>query len=610
RRVQSVAIRGGGHTSAYDSMERPFRADNRRGHWAKSIDFYFASSSYAFSTLAFSDATVWALMIGGWTYFLTAYLMAICFYSLPIFLIQTFLGQFSSSGAISAFRVSPIFKGVGYSILLLNLGTLIYYGVNAAVPLIYAINSLRNVMPWMSCNNTWNTPNCSTHDTYDENTLLARFFRYFNKSFVFFSYVIGSRDEDSHSLSLSWPMVLAIVGIWLVVLVLLLNRVSIIGKTLRCVCVLMFASFFAVFCYLVIHEQVGWQSFLDYLHPSIFSWQSISSVVATGILNASMMLGPGWGSIITLGSYNRFHSDGDRHSGWVCFTHVIVTVMAVICGHVANDHFELHVAMWHVEKQHSMQFLYVAFPYLFASFTTLPHLWAFLFFMVIFLAEMSALVSSASPIDSLAANSFSILYARQTILLLSVLTTLFDEFEQLRPYKQHIKVLLVLALMASSIYFCTQLGFSQVSALSYMTLFTQIIISAILVLMGTWIYGRMRFQCDLQFMLGKTISSLKIFIIRFITPLFIALGLWEACYMLIVSGAGSTLIWTSQSCIYLLALGYMVYKVCQTTGTGHQRVRQCFAPHDWHPVDADNRRFYEEIMGTSEMLVIDNGNNA
>jgi len=49
----------------------------------------------------------------------------------------------------------------------------------------------------------------------------------------------------------------------------------------------------------------------------------------------------------------------------------------------------------------------------------------------------------------------------------------------------------------------------------------------------------------------------------------------------------------------------MVYKVCRTNGDWRQRLQQCLAPHDWHPVDADNRRFYEEIMGISEMLVID-----
>lgn len=58
-----------------------------------------------------------------------------------------------------------------------------------------------------------------------------------------------------------------------------------------------------------------------------------------------------------------------------------------------------------------------------------------------------------------------------------------------------------------------------------MSLFTQIIISALLVMMATWIYGRVRFQCDVQFMLGKTISSFKIFCIRFVVPFFIALSL-------------------------------------------------------------------------------------
>lgn len=187
-----------------------------------------------------------------------------------------------------------------------------------------------------------------------------------------------------------------------------------IGKALRCAFVLMFGFFLAVFIFLVIHEDVGWQSFLDYLHPTLTSWQSRYSALGTGILQASMILGPGFGSIISLGSYNSFRSDSERLTVWVCITHVLVTFMAIICSHVANDHFErelrwefnlnlllivlsslaVHVGMDQVEKEHSMQFLYVAFSYLFGSFTLLPNLWSFLFFTVIFLAEMCALVSS------------------------------------------------------------------------------------------------------------------------------------------------------------------------------------------------------------------------
>ncbi|ALC38960.1 CG31904, partial [Drosophila busckii] len=169
RQVHSMAIR---NTSSYDTMDRPFRPDSLRGRWAKSADFYFASSSYAFNSMVFSDVAVWGLLYGGWTFYLSTYLLAVLFYSLPIFLIQTFLGQFSSSGGISAFRVSPIFKGLGYAILLLNLGTLSYYSINAAVPLIYTAHSLTQTLPWMSCNNTWNTPDCSEHSSYDVNASL------------------------------------------------------------------------------------------------------------------------------------------------------------------------------------------------------------------------------------------------------------------------------------------------------------------------------------------------------------------------------------------------------------------------------------------------------
>lgn len=79
--------------------------------------------------------------------------------------------------------------------------------------------------------------------------------------------------------------------------------------------------------------------------------------------------------------------------------------------------------------------------------------------------------------------------------------------------------------MLNGFSFTLQLGFSQLKTLPYMPMLTQIIISGLLLLMTTWIYGRSRFQCDLQFMLGKTISTFKIFTICFITPFVIAVAL-------------------------------------------------------------------------------------
>ncbi|KAH8271079.1 hypothetical protein KR018_007377 [Drosophila ironensis] len=583
RQVHSMAVRS---ASGYDTLERPYRHDKFRGRWAKAADFYFASCTHAFNSLMFSEYAAFGLMHGGWLLFIAAYSMGMIFYSLPLFLIQAFLGQFSSSGSISAFRVAPIFKGIGYSILLLNLGTLSYYSIAAVVPLIYAVKSLHPVIPWMSCNNTWNTQNCSTHEDYDANEMEVDP----HSTVEFFRSVIASTSEGSSAMSISSSMLIAVLAIWLVVFAVVLKPVAFIGKILRCACVLMFAFFLAVFLYLVIHEEVNFDTVHSYLMPGLVSFESLYGVTRTGFLMAGVALGPGWGSVITLSSYNSFRSDAERLSVWVCITHAIIGLMAMLCCNVAHDHFEDHIGMipYHVNEDHSMQFLYLCFSYLFGRFTTTPNLWAFLFFALIFLSELCALI----------------------IQLMSILTAVFDEFESLRARRTFVMSFLVMCLTLSSVYFCTQRGFDQLTILPNLAMFTHIVISGVLILMATWVYGRVRFQCDLQFMLGKTISSFKIFFIRFATPIFLALCLIQVSYFFTRFKIDHTLIWLSQGLILLMAVSYMIFKVCQTNGSWRQRIQQCLAPHDWHPVDADNRRFYEEIMGISEMLVIDANANA
>jgi len=65
----------------------------------------------------------------------------------------------------------------------------------------------------------------------------------------------------------------------------------------------------------------------------------------------------------------------------------------------------------------------------------------------------------------------------------------------------------------------------------------------------------------------------------------------------------------SQGIIYVLTPIYMIYKICQTRGRSIQdRLKQLTKPQDWYPYDLDNRRFYEEIMGISEMSVLDQNN--
>uniref|UniRef100_A0A0K8UAZ8 Uncharacterized protein n=1 Tax=Bactrocera latifrons TaxID=174628 RepID=A0A0K8UAZ8_BACLA len=52
-------------TSTYETLQRPFKHDRRRGQWSATADFYFACTSHAFGSIIFSEVPVYAMIFGG-----------------------------------------------------------------------------------------------------------------------------------------------------------------------------------------------------------------------------------------------------------------------------------------------------------------------------------------------------------------------------------------------------------------------------------------------------------------------------------------------------------------------------------------------------------------
>jgi len=67
-----------------------------------------------------------------------------------------------SAGGPSTWEISPIFKGIGYSSAVMVFYGNIFYIVLLAYSLYYMIMSFNSILPWASCENTWNTANCIT----------------------------------------------------------------------------------------------------------------------------------------------------------------------------------------------------------------------------------------------------------------------------------------------------------------------------------------------------------------------------------------------------------------------------------------------------------------
>ena len=101
---------------------------------------------------------------------------------IPMFFLELAIGQFSALGPTHTFyRMAPIFQGIvtlkvflynlikklilliiglGYAALTINAFIGFYYNVIIAYCLYYLVLSMNSVLPWSTCGNEWNTPQC------------------------------------------------------------------------------------------------------------------------------------------------------------------------------------------------------------------------------------------------------------------------------------------------------------------------------------------------------------------------------------------------------------------------------------------------------------------
>merc|ERR1719422_189385 len=136
--------------------------DAERGTFSSKLDFLFSCISVSVGL-----GNVWRFPYlcyknGGGT-FLIIYFIAMFACGIPIFFQEVATGQYLGSGGLTMIgQLVPILQGVGYATMTIVFFLDIYYCIIIAWTLFYLINSFVSIpdLPWGSCGNWWNTPNC------------------------------------------------------------------------------------------------------------------------------------------------------------------------------------------------------------------------------------------------------------------------------------------------------------------------------------------------------------------------------------------------------------------------------------------------------------------
>ncbi|KAJ8371304.1 hypothetical protein SKAU_G00113320 [Synaphobranchus kaupii] len=151
-----------GATNPVDKLGYP-----ERETWTRQMDFIMSCVGFAVGL-----GNVWRFPYlcykNGGGVFLIPYMLIVFVGGIPIFFLEIALGQFMKAGSINVWNIAPLFKGLGYSSMVIVFFCNTYYIMVLAWGFYYFIKSFNATLPWSTCNNSWNTESCIEIFRHDE----------------------------------------------------------------------------------------------------------------------------------------------------------------------------------------------------------------------------------------------------------------------------------------------------------------------------------------------------------------------------------------------------------------------------------------------------------
>ncbi|XP_071959385.1 sodium-dependent noradrenaline transporter-like [Antedon mediterranea] len=130
-----------------------------RETWGKKMDFLLSAIGFAVDL-----SNVWRFPYlcyrNGGGAFLIPYVIFLIFGGMPLLYMEMSIGQYHREGAISLWKICPLFEGVGWAVVLIAFYVAFYYNVIIGWSIFYLIASFSKDLPWIGCHHDWNTDMC------------------------------------------------------------------------------------------------------------------------------------------------------------------------------------------------------------------------------------------------------------------------------------------------------------------------------------------------------------------------------------------------------------------------------------------------------------------
>ncbi|XP_067085508.1 solute carrier family 6 member 22, tandem duplicate 2 [Osmerus mordax] len=388
-----------------------------RGQWSSKIEFLLAISGniiglgnvWRFPYLCYKN--------GGGAFFVP-YVLFLFTCGIPLFLLETSLGQFTSQGGITCWRkICPLFEGLGYGSQVVVLYSGVYYIIILAWASLYLFSSFSSELPWASCQNSWNTDNCFEHGKNNTDHLLGKT----KSSDVEFweRKILGLSGGIEEIGNIRWELALCLLLCWIICYFCVWNGVKSTGKV-----VYFTATFPYVMLGVLLVRGLTLPGAIDgikfYLYPDPARladpqvWMDAGSQIfysyglCTGVLTA-------------LGSYNKYNNNCYRDCIYLCLLNSLTSFVAgfaifSVLGFMAYEQ-GTDISM---VAESGPGLAFIAYPRAVAM-MPVPQLWATFFFIMIILlgldSEFVNYESLVTAISDMYPSFFRLGYRRKLLLL-------------------------------------------------------------------------------------------------------------------------------------------------------------------------------------------------
>ncbi|XP_014240511.1 sodium-dependent dopamine transporter [Cimex lectularius] len=560
----------------------PVSTGDLRETWSGKVDFLLSVIGFAVDL-----ANVWRFPYlcykNGGGAFLVPYCIMLFVGGIPLFYMELALGQFHRKGAITCWgRIVPLFKGIGYAVVLIAFYVDFYYNVIIAWALRFFFASFTSMLPWTTCDNPWNTPQCRPLDVNiwsagemnmtmnmtktNISTVPPPSEEFASASFEYFTRAILElhQSEGLHDLgSIKWDMALCLFAVYLICYFSLWKGISTSGK------VVWFTALFpyAVLLILLIRGITlpgSAEGIKYYLSPN-FTSITKAEVWVDAATQVFFSLGPGFGVLLAYASYNEYHNNVYQDA---LLTSVINSCTSFVAGFVI---FSVLGYMSHVTGRNIADvategpgLVFIVYP---AAIATMPGsiFWALIFFMMLLTLGLDSSFGGSE----------------------AIITALSDEFPLIGKNREIFVACLFTLYFIVGLASCAQGGFYFFNLLDryaagYSMLFA-VFFESIAV---AWIYGIDRFSNDIKDMIGFSPGIYWRVCWRFLAPLFlmfiIVYGLMgyepltyeDYVYPSWANGIG----WAIAGSSVLMIPAVAIYQIIVTPGTFLQRIKILTTP--------------------------------